>query len=113
MSFKMSILGLAFVMVAAMATTVEAQRSYSLTGNSRGQIGDGLPIPIGFTPAPNGKIPAIPGARVTQSSGPDPKQMSFKAHQLKYNDADFNLPVFCKSAFFVLCPRSVLPVPRK
>lgn len=94
MSFKMSILGLAFVMVAAMATTVEAQRSYSLTGNSRGQIGDGLPIPIGFTPAPNGKIPAIPGARVTQSSGPDPKQMSFKAHQLKYNDADFNLPVF-------------------
>jgi hypothetical protein len=94
MSFKVSMLGLACVLVAfLLATTAEAQRSYPLTGNSRGQVGDGLPIPIGFTPAPNGKVQVIPGARVLQTSGPDPKQMTFNTHVLTFDGPDFNLPV--------------------
>ena len=95
MSFKMSILGLAFVLVAAVATSAEAQRSYPLTGNSRGQIGDGLPIPIGFTAAPNGKVNVKSGARVVQTAGPDPKQITFpNEHVLTFDGPDFNLPVF-------------------
>jgi len=95
MSFKMSILGLAVVVIAAMATSAEAQRSYPLTGNSRSQIGDGLPVPIGFTPAPNGKINVLPGARVTQTAGPDPKKMIFPNQNIAtYDGPDFNLPVF-------------------
>ena len=94
MSFKVSILGLACLLVVALATSTQAQRSYPLTGNSRAQIGDGLPIPIGFTPAPDGKIQVIPGARVIQTAGPDPKQISFPTAVATFDGPDFNLPVF-------------------
>ena len=33
-------------------------RIHGLTGNARFQIGDGLPLPIGFTAVPNGKVAA-------------------------------------------------------
>ncbi len=39
-------------------------RIHSLSGNARFQIGDGLPVPIGFTPAPVGKVRAISGATI-------------------------------------------------
>jgi hypothetical protein len=55
---------------------------HSLTGNARFQIGNGLPIPIGFTAAPAGKVKAVPGAFVMQTTGPDPKQMTIPAGQL-------------------------------
>ncbi|MGE4608345.1 MAG: hypothetical protein AAEJ52_16520 [Myxococcota bacterium] len=101
MSFKVSILGLACLLLAVFATTAEAQRSYPLTGNARVQIGDGLPVPIGFTAAPNGKIAAIAGARLVQSSGPDPKQMTIPTGQFHFQGPDFNLPVFAfNSAVF-------------
>lgn len=94
MSFKVSILGLACLLVAVLATSAEAQRSYPLTGNARFQIGDGLPIPIGFTAPPDGKVGAIAGARVTQTVGLDPKQITLRAAQLNHPGGDINLPVF-------------------
>ena len=95
MSLKVSVLGLACLLVAVLATSADAQnRSYPLTGNARFQIGDGLPIPIGFTPTPDGKVLAIHGARVTQTSGADPKKMILAPAQLQHPGGDFNLPVF-------------------
>jgi len=65
------------------ATTAQAQtKVYSLAGNARFQIGDGLPVPIGFTPAPNGRVAAVPGATVVQTTGLDPKKMIFQPGQL-------------------------------
>ena len=43
-------------------------KHYSLTGNGRWQVGNGLPIPIDFQPAPNGKVVAVPSATVMQTS---------------------------------------------
>jgi hypothetical protein len=78
-----------------LANSAEAQRSYPLSGNARFQIGDGLPIPIGFTAPPNGKVFAINGARVTQTTvGADPRQMSFQPAQLRHPGGNINLPVF-------------------
>ncbi len=94
MSFKVSILGLACLLVAVFATSAEAQRSYPLTGNLRIQIGDGLPIPIGFTAAPNGKVPVVSGARIVQSSGPDPKKMTIPPDAMLFDGPPFNLPVY-------------------
>jgi hypothetical protein len=95
MSFKVSVLGLACLLVAVLASSAEAQRSYPLSGNARFQIGDGLPIPIGFTAPPNGKVFAINGARVTQTTvGSDPRQMSFQPGQLHHPGGNINLPVF-------------------
>jgi len=57
------------------ATTAQAQgtQTYPVTGNARYQIGQGLPIPIGFTPPPTGKIKFPPGGVITQTTGVDPK----------------------------------------
>jgi hypothetical protein len=56
------------------ATTAQAATAvHSVTGNARYQIGNGLPIPIGFTPAPVGRIKFPPGAVLSQTTGPDPK----------------------------------------
>ena len=49
---------------------------------SNGGTGNGIPIPIGFTPAPVGRINAVPGAVVTQTTGPDPRQMTIPPGQL-------------------------------
>jgi hypothetical protein len=65
-----SILGLVW------ATAAQAQfATYSLSGNSRAQIGDGLPLPITFQPPPNGKVVVTPDATVQQTGGADPKVM--------------------------------------
>lgn len=42
-----------------------AQTQHPLDGNLRAQIGNGLPIPFTFQPAPNGPVVAIDGAIVT------------------------------------------------
>jgi len=76
-----------FVFVAGFCLTEVQAASYvqhSLTGNGRAQIGDGLPIPIGFTPAPNGKVAAVPGAIASETTGPDPKALLLPPGQLKY-----------------------------
>lgn len=78
MSFKLSWLGIACLFVALVwATSAQAQtNTYSISGNSRTQIGNGLPIPIGFTPVPDGRIQILPGQFIQQTTGPDPKQMT-------------------------------------
>jgi hypothetical protein len=82
-----------------LANSAEAQRSYPLSGNARFQIGDGLPIPIGFTGPPNGKVFAINGARVTQpTTGADPRPMSFQPAQLRHPGGAINLPVFAANS---------------
>ena len=52
------LLVLSVVVGMVMASTAQAQtfNRYSLTGNSRSQIGDGLPLPITLQPAPNGAV---------------------------------------------------------
>ena len=81
-NLKASKLGLATLvatcLVLSVAFTTQAQTAkYSLSGNTRAQIGNGLPLPVTFQPAPNGKI-VLPGnAYVNQTAGPDPKAMTF------------------------------------
>jgi hypothetical protein len=66
----------AFALVAGYSATALAQvQVHSLTGNARYQIGNGLPIPIGFTAAPVGRVHVLPGALVTETTGPDPQKM--------------------------------------
>jgi len=84
MAFSASVIRLATLLVTfvfavgSWATTAQAQtKTHSLTGNARFQIGNGVPIPISFTPAPNGRVVAVPGATVVQTTGPDPKKMVF------------------------------------
>lgn len=73
-----SILASVLVLGLAWATVAQAQyASYSLSGNSRAQIGDGLPLPVTFQPAPNGAVQVPAGATVMQTAGPDPKAMKF------------------------------------
>jgi hypothetical protein len=69
---------LALLLVSSLlaSTTAEAQVRYSLSGNSRAQIGNGLPLPITFAPAPQGAVQLQPGAYVFQTTGPDPKAMT-------------------------------------
>lgn len=74
-----NILAIGLVLSFAWATTVQAQTAvYSLSGNTRAQIGNGLPLPVTFQPAPNGKIVLTDNAFVIQTAGPDPKNMTFQ-----------------------------------
>jgi len=82
MAFSASVLRKAavlavFALVAGLSATAFAQQTklYSISGNARYQIGNGLPIPIGFTPAPDGRVAIQPGAAILQTTGPDPKKM--------------------------------------
>lgn len=72
------------LLVGVWATTAQATNTaHSLTGNARFQIGDGLPLPqVGFTPPPDGGIPAVAGAQAFQSSGPNPKNLIVPTGQL-------------------------------
>lgn len=72
-------------------------RIHSLTGNARAQIGDGLPIPIGFTPPPNGKIAAIPGATIRQHgvhTVNNPAGVVLRPGQLTWPGPNQVIPVF-------------------
>lgn len=73
-----SVLAAGLALSLAWATTAQAQSAkYSLSGNTRAQIGAGLPLPVTFQPAPNGKIQIPDGVYVMQTAGPDPKAMTF------------------------------------
>jgi hypothetical protein len=67
--------------------------TYSLSGNARFQIGDGLPIPIGGTPPPNGRVAVHPGATLRQT-GVDPKTMNLTGGVQGFDGPPINLPVF-------------------
>jgi len=81
-SFRRAALLLAFVLAAGVVSTTAQAAVYPVSGNARFQIGNGIPLPIGFTPPPNGKIGAKAGAVVLQTPGPDPKQMTIPPGQL-------------------------------
>ncbi len=100
MSQRAPLSGLVCVVVAcalvgfAWVTTAQA-KPYSLSGNARFQIGNGLPLPFGFTPAaPVGKILAIPGATAQQTNGADPKKLTIAPSQLTRAQAPGVGPVF-------------------
>lgn len=86
----------AAVMVAgAWTSSAQAQTLvHSLSGNARAQIGDGLPIPIGSTAVPNGRIKAVAGAKVTQTTGPDPRRLSLAPSQLTAMGTSLTLGVW-------------------
>jgi hypothetical protein len=76
---RASVLAVGLVLALAWATTAQAQTAvYSLSGNTRAQIGAGLPLPITFQPAPNGKVVINDQGFVFQTAGPDPKAMTFQ-----------------------------------
>lgn len=79
------------------AWSAATARIHGLTGNARFQIGDGLPLPIGFTAAPNGKVVPIAGATVMQHgvhTASNPAKLVMDPFQWSYNAAAINLPVF-------------------
>lgn len=67
---------------------------YSLSGNARFEIFNGLPAPITFAYAPYGNIVAFGGATVMQTPGPDPKKMTLLPGQLAAAGDPFDLPFF-------------------
>lgn len=94
-----SVLGLAALLVGVLVGPAEGQRSYPLTGNARFQIGDGVPMPIGVTPPPNGKVLAHERARITQTSGPDPKHITLWPSQLIHPGGAVDFARFPNSNF--------------
>ncbi len=85
----------AFAIVAGMAATAQATM-HPLTGNLRFQIGDGLPLPITFQPAPNGAVLPIPGAYVSLPPGTGPARdlVFVEGKEFQYAVSTRNLPVF-------------------
>jgi hypothetical protein len=83
----------AFAVVALLAATAHAS-VHPLSGNARFQIGDGLPIPITFVGPPNGGVPVVTGAVVSQPAGPDPRNILMGVSQIQVDPAPFNLPVY-------------------
>ncbi|MDG2049119.1 MAG: hypothetical protein P8M78_03050 [Myxococcota bacterium] len=91
------LLALSVALGMVLSSTAQAQvfNKFSLTGNSRSQIGDGLPLPITFAPAPNGAVPIKLGATVQQEQGPDPKAMKIIGTPSPNFSTNFkNQPVF-------------------
>jgi hypothetical protein len=73
-------------------------KTHSLSGNARFQIGNGIPIPIGFSPLPNGKVLAVPGATIRQHgqhSEANPAKVVLDSSQLTHpGTPPVNLPIF-------------------
>lgn len=92
------------VAIAAMVGASAADaRIHSLTGDARLQIGNGLPIPIGLTSAPNGRIAATASATARQhgvhaatatAGGARPARLIVDPTQLTAPGNAINLPVF-------------------
>ena len=59
---KSSSFAVACALVGLWPASAVAHHQYTLSGNARFQIRNALPIPIGGTPPPTGKVLAIPGA---------------------------------------------------
>lgn len=64
------------VAVGVCFTTAQAGVKHSVSGDARFQIGDGLPIPIGFTAAPHGKVNIPPGAVISVTGATHPKTLN-------------------------------------
>jgi hypothetical protein len=95
-SARLTTLLVALVLVVGAWSAAQA-RTHGLTGNARFQIGDGLPLPIGGTAAPNGKVLAIAGATVMQHgvhTASNPAKLVMDPFQWFYDAAPINIPVF-------------------
>lgn len=90
---RLTSLLVAFAFVAGLAATASAS-VHPLSGNVRFQIGDGLPLPIGFTPVPGGKIIPTAGAVISQPAGADPRALVFAGGEFKHAVVPFVIPVF-------------------
>jgi len=103
---RLAISLVAFAFVAGFCATTAQAVPHSISGNSRAQIGNGLPIPITAQPAPGGRIFAVPGAIVHQPVGVDPREMRMDPGQFKAGDLantitpniNINLPVFLSNS---------------
>jgi hypothetical protein len=97
MPLRFVFVGLLVVALVAGASSSIQARTHGLTGSARFQIGDGLPLPIGFTAVPNGKIAAIPGATVMQHgvhAAGNPAKLVIDPFQWAFDGAPVNLVVF-------------------
>jgi hypothetical protein len=95
-SARLTSLLVALVLVVGAWSAAQA-RIHGLTGNARFQIGDGLPLPIGFTAAPNGKVLPVAGATVMQHgvhTAANPAKLVMDPFMWSYDAAPINLPVF-------------------
>jgi hypothetical protein len=90
---RLTSLLVAFAFVAGLAATASAS-VHPLSGNVRFQIGDGLPLPIGFTAAPAGKVVPTAAAVISQPSGADPRAIVFAGGEFKHSPVPFVIPVF-------------------
>jgi len=82
----------AFLLTAGLwASSAGAQTQHPLQGNSRAQIGGGLPIPITLQPPPNGAIVVSDDAVVNQTAG---GAMSIPGTGIIYLSNPKNQPVF-------------------
>lgn len=83
------------VLAAALGDAPALAQTYSITGNVRYQVGNGLPIPMTLAPVPIGRAQAVPGATVQQSfiAGLPPK-ITMPASQLTAPAVAMTLPVF-------------------
>jgi hypothetical protein len=98
-SARLTSLLVALVLVVGAWSAAQA-RIHGLTGNARFQIGDGLPLPIGFTAAPTGKVLPVAGATVMQHgvhSAANPAKLVMDPFQWFYDAAPINLPVFASN----------------
>jgi hypothetical protein len=84
----------AFVLVGGFWATSAQATVHALSGNGRVQIGNGLPIPITATPAPNGRILPIVGAQARQGHEASPKRLVIGTGQLTAPGNPVNLGVF-------------------
>jgi hypothetical protein len=116
MTFKISKLQLtsllvAFAFVVGLAATASAT-VHPLSGNARYQIGDGLPIPIGFTAPPNGRVEPVTGAVVSQPAGADPRNIVWAGGELHHEQVPFVIPVWANnSAVFQVLTTLGITVP--
>jgi hypothetical protein len=105
-AFPMRLAGLlvAFVLVAGAWSAAQA-RIHSLSGNARFQIGDGLPIPIAFTPPPpNGKVEAIGGATIRLHgvhAATNPARVTIDPFQLTFDGPPIRIAFFTGPVFQV------------
>jgi hypothetical protein len=75
-----------FSLVLCAGMSSAASKRYRVTGNLRGQIGDGLPLPVILTAPPNGAVLPLnaggpDGAVLSQTTGVDPKRVTVQPNQ--------------------------------
>jgi hypothetical protein len=95
-SWRRVLPGLALFLFVHAAATAQA-RIHGVTGNARFQIGDGLPLPVGFSAVPNGKVAAIAGATLMQHgvhAAGNPAQVVIDPFQLFFDGPPINMLVF-------------------